>query len=77
VKHYNHERYRESLQNVTPADVYFGKAQSILSRRERIKIKNKNNRTSTLAIPQSRRLNINQKVSKVSLSLAHNLFYFT
>jgi len=73
VKHYNHERYHESLQNVTPADVYFGKAQSILSRRERIKI----NRTSTLAIPQSRRLNINQKVSKVSLSLAHNLFYFT
>jgi len=39
VKHYNHERYHESLKNVTPADVYFSRAQSILKRRERIKEK--------------------------------------
>ena len=39
VEHYNHERYHESLKNVTPADAYFGRAQSILNNRERIKQK--------------------------------------
>ena len=37
VSHYNHRRYHESLQNLTPADVYFGRGQSILQQRERIK----------------------------------------
>ena len=39
VEHYNHERYHESLSNVTSADVYCGRAQSILKRRERNKVK--------------------------------------
>ena len=39
VEHYNHERYHESLSNVTPADVYFGRAQSILKQQEMIKQK--------------------------------------
>ena len=39
VEHYNHERYHESLKIVTPADVYFGRAQLIINKRERIKQK--------------------------------------
>ena len=37
VQHYNHHRYHESLDNVTPADMFFGHQHEILSRRERIK----------------------------------------
>ena len=39
VEHYNHRRYHESLQNLTPADVYFGRGNAILKQRERIKRK--------------------------------------
>jgi len=37
VDYYNHRRYHESLNNVTPADVYFGRAETILRDREKIK----------------------------------------
>ena len=37
VANYNHLRYHESLANLTPADVYFGRGQTILIERERIK----------------------------------------
>jgi putative transposase len=39
VEHYNHRRHHESLNNLTPADVYFGRGQAILQRRETIKQK--------------------------------------
>jgi len=39
VEHYNHRRYHESLDNLTPAHVYFGRGQTILLQRERIKRK--------------------------------------
>ncbi len=37
IAHYNHRRYHESLGNLTPADVYFGRGQTILIKREKIK----------------------------------------
>jgi hypothetical protein len=39
VEHYNNYRYHESLGNLTPADVYFGRAEKILKQREEIKRK--------------------------------------
>ena len=37
VEHYNHRRYHELLQNLTPSDVYFGNAELVLRHRQRIK----------------------------------------
>ena len=37
VHYYNYHRYRESINNVTPADVYYGKREQSLKRREKIK----------------------------------------
>ena len=37
VAYYNDERYHESLRNVTPADVYFGRQYEVLSKRSNIK----------------------------------------
>lgn len=37
VDYYNHERYHESLNNLTPADVFYGRGEVILDQRELIK----------------------------------------
>jgi putative transposase len=37
IDYYNNHRYHESLNNLTPADVYFGRGQAILLERARIK----------------------------------------
>jgi transposase InsO family protein len=39
VSYYNYDRYNEALQNVAPADVYYGKREMILMRREEVKRK--------------------------------------
>ena len=37
VAYYNNERYHESLDNVTPADVYYGRHYAVISDRKKIK----------------------------------------
>tara|TARA_B110000444_G_C18715084_1_gene535609 strand:+ start:537 stop:989 length:453 start_codon:yes stop_codon:yes gene_type:complete len=39
VEHYNIKRYHESIDNLTPADVYFRRGRAILEERQRIKRK--------------------------------------
>jgi putative transposase len=39
VEHYNYKRYHESLGNITPADVNFGKDLEIIQQRSKIKEK--------------------------------------
>lgn len=37
VEYYNNQRYHESLDNLTPADVFFGRTKEVLTKREEIK----------------------------------------
>jgi len=50
VDYYNNHRYHEPLNNVTPADVYFGRNREILTKRDQIKRK-------TLALRRKQNLN--------------------
>ena len=47
VEYYNNHRYHESLNNLTPADVYFRRDQQILKQRETIKLKTMKQRRKT------------------------------
>ena len=44
VQYYNHERYHQSLNNLTPADVYYGRGTNILRMRRKIKPRTMNER---------------------------------
>jgi len=39
VVYYNNQRFHESLNNVTPADVYFGRGKEIIEKRNELKEK--------------------------------------
>ena len=59
VEHYNHRRYHESLNNLTPADVYFGRGQTILL--ERGKDQTKDHRAPALATSPHRCLKLSTR----------------
>jgi transposase InsO family protein len=61
VNYYNYERYHESLNNCTPADVYFGRHEEILKKRQQIKEKTLLNRKKSYQQ--------NQLLTKKSLTL--------
>ncbi len=44
VRYYSNHKYHESLGNLTPADLYFGRAEQIRKKREEIKRKTMNKR---------------------------------
>ena len=54
VAYYNHERYHESLKNLTPADVYYDRGAKVLSMRRKIKRR---------TLKERRRLHYQQKVA--------------
>ena len=56
--HYNNHRYHESLNNVTPADAYFGRDTAIIERKP--KSKNALSRNAACSINNTR-LNINHR----------------
>ena len=44
VQYYNYERYHESINNLTPSEVYYGTGERKLQRRKRIKKQTLNER---------------------------------
>lgn len=59
VEYYNNCRYHESLDNLTPSDVYFGRGEQIIKQRQLIKLKS----------IEERRRNYYQNKLKITLNL--------
>jgi putative transposase len=72
VEYYNNERYHESLENVTPADMYYGRHREIITRREQIKGKTLKQRKHYNLATKATRLTQKKPVNP-SLSLTQNL----
>ena len=64
VTYYNHGRYHKSLNNLTPADVYFGRGEKILNMRQKIK---------QWTLSERRRLHYQQKVAWMTTQMSQTL----
>ena len=59
VEYYNHHRYHESLDNLAPADVYYGRMKVIWSKRNETKEK-----TLNLRRMQNQNMYVNERLNK-------------
>jgi len=59
VEYYNHSRYHEGINILTPADVYFDNGEEILATRKKIKVRTMRNRRSI----NKKRLELQESIS--------------
>ena len=59
VEYYDHRRYHEGINNLTPADVYAGNGEEILTERKKTKVRTMKNRRSI----NKKRLELQESVS--------------
>ncbi len=65
VDNYNNQRYHESLQNLTPADIYYGRGDQILKERKRLKHEALNSRRMEYEMIKSKLKSQNQNLNLI------------
>jgi len=71
-RYYNYERPHESLQNVAPADVYFGRADAILERRRQLQVRTMQDRRQRYEAWKNQQAALTAAGSECTLSVGLN-----